>query len=285
MRWILRLLFLALSAVLLVRVYDVLFSTDVSTSPLAWLFEPAEGSALIFAGVAWGFLLFTPGADFLAVAPRSMISSFRDLAKGGATAPDASMTAFAVGVVSQVRRTGLEINDIPQYDIFVTVTPSDEPPFVAKLRQLLDAQDVVAVNPGAALPLLYDPRDHRRLAVADVSDPSVRDALMRWRVDRGLIRPELVSARMRGISVPASVLALRPTGKRVDSQVELEVQLLLTPDGSERTREATTWVCVYPQALSHVQVGSPVVAMYEPSRPDVVAMTIEDDRDDRKGAS
>lgn len=67
---------------------------------------------------------------------------------------------------------------------------------------------------------------------------------------------------------------VRPTGTHREGNVELDLALLVTPDNGQAQREVETTVFLRPEALDRVQVGSPVFAMWEPGRPDKVAMTI-----------
>ena len=103
---------------------------------------------------------------------------------------------------------------------------------------------------------------------------AVHDALLQWRIDRGLIDPRLVRARTTGTQVPASVLAVRPTGRRLEGQSELELTVLMAPEGTS-TWEADTTVFAYPEAISRFQVGSPIWAFYRREDPKTVAVTIE----------
>ncbi len=74
--------------------------------------------------------------------------------------------------------------------------------------------------------------------------------------------------------MPASVLEVRPTGRRREGQSELALRVLKAPEGAA-TWEADTTVFVYPQAIPHLQVGAPVWAFYRREDPQTVAVTIE----------
>ena len=86
--------------------------------------------------------------------------------------------------------------------------------------------------------------------------------------------PSQVRARTTGTQVPASVLEVRPTGRRREGQSELALRVLMAPEGAA-TWEADTTVFVYPQAISHLQVGAPIWAFYRREDPQTVAITIE----------
>ncbi|MGY5764865.1 hypothetical protein ACXET9_06675 [Brachybacterium sp. DNPG3] len=264
-RWIARLLFLAASAVLLLWAYEGLTRTDQSTSMLPFLESLGGGyGVVVTVGVLWGFLLFTPGADFM----RRPSSASRPGAHR-------RLTEVAVARVVEMSPTGLTVNEVAQYHLYLEVLPAQDEPFLAHLRILLDAQRLQEIRPGASIPVRYDPAATDNVNLADLQDPQVQEKLVAWRIEQGLIEPELVAARTRGVLAPANVVALRPTGARRHGQVQLDVDLLVAPEDGTTPWNATTRAYVHPQALSRVQTGSPVFAMYEPRAPRLVALLLE----------
>lgn len=257
LRVILLIVWLLLTAWLVVWTGEGLFGVDQRESIL-----PFGGDSLgapIMIGVAWGLLL-TFGGTMLGL-PRRSIGHAADAEIGVARIVEASAT-------------GATINDVPEYDIFVRVTPTDGDDFVAQLRTLVPLADVGALQVGQPLAVRYRPGDTDVIELADPSDPAVRDSLLQWRIDRGLIDPRQVRARTTGTQVPASVLEIRPTGRRREGQSELALRVLLAPEGAE-TWEADTTVFVYPEAVPHLQVGAPIWAFYRREDPQTVAVTIE----------
>lgn len=250
-------IWLLLSAWLLLWVGVGLFGVDQRSSILP--FGEDTIGAPIMIGVAWGLML-TFGAGLFGLQPKKKRRT--------------GTTQVGVGRVVETRRTGLTINDVPQYDLFVRVTGNEGDEFISQMRMLLDPIEQGSIEPGMVLPVRYSPTDHDTVEIADMTDTTVRDAMLDWRIKRGLIAPHLVRARRTGIQAPASVLAIRPTGARREGQSELELRLLITPEGQQNW-EADTTVFLYPEALPRVQVGSPVWASYLPADPQTVAMTIE----------
>ncbi|MDQ0645797.1 hypothetical protein [Microbacterium murale] len=250
-------IWLLLSAWLLIWVGEGLFGVDQRSSILPFRGEDTLG-APIFIGVAWGLIL-TFGGTMGALIPRKRMRG---------------ETHLGVGRIVEVSRTGLTVNDVPQYDLFVRVAAADGTEFISRLRMLLDPVEQGAVEPGIPLPIRYSLADHDSVEIADMNDASVREAMLDWRIQRGLIAPRLVRARRSGLQAPASVLSIRPTGVRREGQIELELRLLVAPEG-QQSWEADTTVFVYPEALARVQVGSPVWARYLREDPHTVAMTIE----------
>ncbi|MFT4260563.1 hypothetical protein [Microbacterium sp.] len=248
---------LLLSAWLLVWTGEGLFGVNQRRSILPFSGEDTL-IAPIMIGVAWGVLLTFGGA----------MSGFgrRKKVRGEAQ--------IGVGRIVEVSRTGLIVNDVPQYDLFIRVSPAGGEEYISQLRMLVDASDLAMLQVGQPLPVRYSLTGQDTVELADLEDPAVRDAMMQWRIARGLIDPRQVRARTTGIQVPASVLEIRPTGRRLEGQSEVALKVLMAPEGAA-TWEADTTVFVYPQALAHLQVGAPIWAFYRREDPQTVAITIE----------
>lgn len=250
-------IWLLMSAWLVVWTGEGLFGVNQRESILPFGGEDTLGAPIMI-GVAWGLVL-TFGGTMSGLGRRKKIRG---------------ETHIGVGRIVEVSRTGLTINDVPQYDIFIRVTPSAGAEFIGQLRTLVDAADFASLQVGQPLPVRYSLTDQDTVELADFTDPAVRDAMLQWRIDRGLLDPRLVKARTTGIQVPASVLEMRPTGRRLEGQSELALKVLMAPKGAA-TWEAETTTFVYPQALSHLQVGAPIWAFYRREDPQTVAITIE----------
>jgi hypothetical protein len=250
-------IWLLLSAWLVIWTGEGLFGVDQRHSILPLGGEDTLGAPIMI-GVAWGLIL-TFGGTMSGLGRRKKVRG---------------ETSIGVGRIVEVSRTGLTVNDVPQYDIFIRVSPASGDEFVAQLRMLVDASDMADLQVGQPLPVRYSLTDQDTVELADITDPVVRDAMLQWRIDRGLLDPRLVRARTSGIQVPASVLEMRPTGRRLEGQSELALKVLMAPEGAP-TWEADTTAFVYPQALSHFQVGAPIWAFYRREDPQTVAVTIE----------
>jgi hypothetical protein len=248
---------LVLSAWLVIWAGEGLFGVDQRPSILPFSGEDTLGAPIII-GVAWGVLLTFGG----------MLSGLgrRKTVRGAAQ--------IGVGTIVEVDRTGLTVNDVPQYDLFIRVTPSAAEEFIAQLRMLVEPSEISSLQVGLPVPVRYSLTDQDTVELADLTDPAVRDAMLQWRIERGLIDPSQVRARTSGIPVTASVLEVRPTGRRREGQSELALRVLMAPEGAA-TWEADTTVFVYPQAIPYLQVGSPVWAFYRREDPQTVAVTIE----------
>lgn len=257
LRVILLVVWLLLSAWLLIWVGEGLFGVDQRHSILPFAGEDTLGGPIMI-GVAWGVIL-TFGGVLSGLGRRKTV-------RGEAR--------IGVGTIVEISRTGVTVNDVPQYDLFIRVSPDSGDDFIGQLRTLIDPSEFAGLEVGQPIPVRYSMTDQDTVELADLSDPSVREAMLQWRIDRGLIDPSQVRARTTGIQVPASVLAVRPTGRRREGQSELALTVLMAPEGAA-TWEAETTVFVYPQAVARLQVGAPIWAYYRREDPHTVAVTIE----------
>ncbi|UWF76687.1 MULTISPECIES: hypothetical protein [Microbacterium] len=244
-----------LSAWLVLWVAEGLLGVDQRNSLLPFRGDDPTIPAVLI-GVAWG-VLGTFGSAFSGIRRR----------------PPQPGDEVAIGRIVEVQRTGLRVNEIPQYDVFVRVSPPHAGEFVARLRTLVRPEDQAILRIGRSIPVSYAPGRHDDVSLADTGDPAVRKALLDWRIAKGLIDPRLVPARTTGVTAPADVVAVRPTGRRREGQSELALTVLVSPEG-QTAWQAETTVFVYPEAVGQLQVGSPVWAMYRPEDPRRVAVTL-----------
>lgn len=257
LRIVFAIIWLLLSAWLVIWVGEGLFGVNQRQSILPFRGEDSL-VAPIMVGVAWGLLL-TFGGTMSGLIRRRRV-------RGDAQ--------IGVGRIVEVSRTGLTVNDVPQYDLFIRVTPRAGDEFVGQLRTLVNPTELGMLQVGMALPVRFSLTDQDTVDLADLTDPAVREEMLNWRIERGLLDPSQVRARTTGTQVPASVLTMRPTGRRREGQSELALRVLMAPEGLS-TWEADTTAFVHPEAISRFQVGAPIWAFYRREDPHTVAVTIE----------
>ncbi|WP_029151353.1 hypothetical protein [Microbacterium indicum] len=152
-RWLGRLIWLALSAFLLSRVIASLFFVDQSAG---WL-RPTDGSidvAFLLAGVGWGFATMVCGPLMF---PRQ---------DGGGRRASLGPVRMAVGIVLEGRRTGTSVNDVPQYEFFVEVTPEDGDAFVTTVRAFQDPFVGEGLRVGSPVTVEYRGTNPDRVRIA-----------------------------------------------------------------------------------------------------------------------
>jgi hypothetical protein len=71
----------------------------------------------------------------------------------------------AMAQVLDLRDTGMTLNQNPVVSLRIMVHPEGAPPFEAKMKALVGRLDIPRVQPGATLPVKYDPNDHARVAL------------------------------------------------------------------------------------------------------------------------
>ena len=133
--WIRRIAWLALSAFLAVRIYEMLFTTNQTVS--VFPFVPDIGDvdvSFLVGGVAWGILL--------------AFGSFGGFGGSAKLRRGNGPVLTAPATIIEVRRTGLSINDVPQYEIFLDIDPVDGEPFVSSIKQLVNPIEAASVQPG-----------------------------------------------------------------------------------------------------------------------------------------
>lgn len=152
---------LLLSAWLVIWVGEGLFGVDQRHSILPFAGEDTLGGPIII-GVAWGLLLTFGG----------MLSG---LARRRTPRGEAQI---GVGTIVEVTRTGMTVNDVPQYDLFIRVNPGAADDFIGQLRTLVQPTDLATLQVGLPVPVRYSVTDQDTVELADLSDPAVRDAML-----------------------------------------------------------------------------------------------------------
>ncbi len=71
----------------------------------------------------------------------------------------------ATARVLELRDTGMTLNQNPVVSMRVEVHADGVPPFEATLKAVIGRLDVPRVQPGAEVPVKFDPKDHSRVAL------------------------------------------------------------------------------------------------------------------------
>lgn len=161
-----------------------------------------------------------------------LMSVGRTMRSMAAPAPEAIDEARAAGRVCgaevlDLTRTGMEINDVPQYEIELYVDARDRAPYRTVVRELVDASRMFERRPGTALTVARLGADVPDVAILSNESVPVR-AGRRTDVPRWLPEP--------GVRVPGRRAPLVPVGRR-GRPLRIVVYLLLASVGLG----ATTW--------------------------------------------
>ncbi|MGO1590913.1 hypothetical protein, partial [Ancrocorticia sp.] len=132
---------LVLSLWLVIWVWEGLFGTDVTDSILPFNVPFVSPMPGVLVGTAWGCLMtFTPG----------LFSDKPRVSKRKAT-------ELAIGQVIKADSTGLTVNDVPQYDIFVRVMPAMGSEFIGQLRTLIGSAERELLEKNTPIPVRFNP--------------------------------------------------------------------------------------------------------------------------------
>lgn len=71
----------------------------------------------------------------------------------------------AMARVLELKDTGMTLNQNPIVSMRVEVRPDGVAPFEATMKALVGRLDIPRIQPGAVLPVKYDPNDHTRVAL------------------------------------------------------------------------------------------------------------------------
>ncbi|MCP4657743.1 MAG: hypothetical protein GY856_20235 [bacterium] len=88
----------------------------------------------------------------------------------GLTGEDEAQEIRAVGVSAQAKvleiwDTGVTVNENPVVGFRLEVYPQDGPPYEAETKALISRLDIPRIQPGAMLPVKFDPEDPQRVAL------------------------------------------------------------------------------------------------------------------------
>ncbi len=93
-----------------------------------------------------------------------------DRMSGMGQAAELSRTGLpARAEILRIWDTGVTVNDDPVVGFLLEVRPPDETPFRAETRLCISRVHIPQFQPGAVVPVFYDPRDHRRVSL-DIYD-------------------------------------------------------------------------------------------------------------------
>jgi len=74
----------------------------------------------------------------------------------------------AQGTILRTWDTGTTINDNPVVGFALNVTPTTEPAFQVEMKQIVSRIQIGAFLPGAAVEVMYDPADHKKVKIKGV---------------------------------------------------------------------------------------------------------------------
>jgi len=171
---------------------------------------------------------------------------------------------LVIGKISSAQQTGLRVNHQPQLEITVQFSTANGQELSASFKQIVSLQHLTQFQPGALIPIQYDPLNPQRIMLdKNVDQATLQEALNRYRVASGEVSQEAVDIAQNGVRAQGVILSAQPTGKIVNGRGEMALHLKVTrPDGT--TFETTVKKAVPQEALSLILPGSVSEVRYLP---------------------
>lgn len=223
----------------------------------------------------WLDNLFVPGIAVGVFLPISMvIQALGSVRLGGGNSAALRDAPIGIGTINTLRRTGLSINDQPQFAIGMTVRTADGRTFDSVAKEIVDLTELAVIVPGAVLPVRYRPERTDEVEIDKSGDQARIQAVHNQVMIRaGLSSPRSIDIAQRGTRADAVVAAARPTGRIVGGNPELAITLMVNrPDGS--TYETTVEKVLAANLVGHVQTGRVVTACYLPDNEQEVVLQL-----------
>jgi len=182
------------------------------------------------------------------------------------------------GTVVSVRDTGARVNNDMRVELTVELTTLEGKKVTATTKKLVSVLDVPKIQPGASLPIRYDPADPTQCAVDEESHNQYRHVsetehgLDQKLVAAGKMTQEMADRKENGVRAEGVILRSAPTGRSVDGSDEYELWIRVTrPDGS--TYETTKLGPVPRGRARSVEVGRVVSVFYMPDDEQKISLT------------
>ncbi|SDG04071.1 hypothetical protein SAMN05216553_10527 [Lentzea fradiae] len=179
-----------------------------------------------------------------------------------------------IGTLRSMKRTTLEVNGVPQYDVTFDVATAQGARFTGTQRILLDREIVEELHPGLELPVHHRVDGRTDVAMAfDVDGEDIDLTRLAVQVAQGSLSPELADVARRGLRTKAEVVSFEPTGAIRAGQAVVIVGLRVRrPDGS--TFDHVSEKLIGAEELPYLRPGCIVGVRYLPEREDLVVTAV-----------
>lgn len=186
----------------------------------------------------------------------------------------------AEATILEVKETGMTVNEIyPVIKLVLEVRPPEGQPFQVETKELINRFDIPTYQPGAVLPVLYDPRNPKKVAVGTRDDlagipgqtqfpaaGNVDPERMRM-IGDFLVKENEKTAEIRATGRPAKakIITASPLGINVNGNNPAMTFLLeVHPEDGPAFQAQTTGV-ISETAVPKFQPGAEISVKYDPA--------------------
>ncbi|RJP32782.1 MAG: DUF3592 domain-containing protein [Actinobacteria bacterium] len=186
----------------------------------------------------------------------------------------------AEATIVDVDDTGMTVNEIyPVIRFTLEVRPPEGEPFRAESKELINRMDIPTFQPGAIVPVLYDPRNPKNIVFG--TKESLQDARgMAPAAAEGTVDPEKIrmaqeflekeekehdEIRASGKPARARILVATPLGMNVNgNNPAMSFMLEVQPEGEPAFHAQTTGV-IAEASVPKYQPGREIFVKYDPA--------------------
>lgn len=169
---------------------------------------------------------------------------------------------LVVGTLVSIRQTGTYVNEQPQCALTIQFTTQDGKQITAVDKEIISLTNLASLQPGAALPIRYNPLNPQEITIDAKADPKlIEQAKDQYLVATGQVTQEATNIKENGVQAKGVILSSTPTGNVVNGNGELELEVRVTrPDCS--TYDVTATKAVPHSGLAYTVPGSVVHVFY-----------------------
>jgi len=177
----------------------------------------------------------------------------------------------AQGTILRTWDTGTTINDNPVVGFALNVAPATEPAFQVEMKQIVSRIQIGAFLPGAAVQVMYDPADHKKIKIQNVlgmpSAIGAAPAANPQQVEQMLLAKEQTynAIRSMGEAAQATILTATDMNIRVNETGSMMTFHLEVHPTNKPIFQADTQGAISDSARTKYQPGQTVLVNFNPN--------------------
>ncbi|MCL2091615.1 MAG: DUF3592 domain-containing protein [Micrococcales bacterium] len=182
---------------------------------------------------------------------------------------------LVIGTVVETEQTGLRINDQPQLEVTLQFTTVDGRQVTASDHKVIPLHQLALVQPGASLPLRYDPQNPEKIMIETSADQAaLQQAYDAQRLASGEVTQESLYIARNGVRAQGVVLSTQPTGNIVGGCGEMLLHVRVAGSQHGDSYDTTVTKAIPQNVLHRVQPGSVIEVYYIPGNEQNITIAV-----------
>ncbi len=194
----------------------------------------------------------------------------RNLLQNGVAAP---------AVIVDIKDTGWRVNDQPQAQVTLQVTPADRPPFQAVIKQVFNVFDLGSLAPGAPAQVRFDPNDPSKITIESLGGGGTAAANAMTSADNQKLQQAMLiqdqyfaQLRITGTEAHAKIIsAVNMNIRNENTSWVFHLTLDVTTPTGEHF-QSQTQAAIADASQYKYQPGCEVIVRYDPNNKEQVAL-------------